>query len=1149
MTAHSCSLAVPELSLSPSRFLADIGNLIDGHLWLKMEYAENTGQVEQVEAEDLQPSAGEIRVKDSNLSASASNHVPASELGGQSLLLQTLQDDADSNDRSERAVNPEVHLLPEKAPSGEEAPPVTDVPSRLTISYSNGDSIAAPDFGADCSVHSASFHAGQMDTTLPRYESHQHTSPLMGHSEPVQSTAQQDEPDEEIPRIQAYAKLEFEDGEFYMNTYSVELGRDLEAARLAYEWEQDNSQFAHLKRRRTSTSSDEASQVSINTVREEERHNGRTVISDTGGILGPDAKESHIHKKPRLSQSKSVTPSSPRPSRNGSIEIQGAPRAGESSAMASLIDASTLPQADPEVCPLIRIHPPTTEGSGPANHRGISRRHVKIAFNFEKHVFELMILGRNGAFVEEVYHKEGETIALKNGSLIQIGGVRVRFLLPDMSAGEDNAAAADPFSNSPVESPVNLGFLNKQRLERELNKHGFTLNSSPYESSFVYSSSEENEPRGRQGEDDEAEGTEVEGEEAKDDEDDEDGAHMGGTQASSEPEELEAKPSSKSRRAKQNGKIKTTVKQAKKSGAKPSTKTATQAEDPSNSALVPEPTAPVVKRKGPGRPPKNGIMSKREQKLLAKQAQEAAKATEQPPSGEKVVDGNQDDTLAPPVPTKRKYTKRKMKDPHPQPGQDQGGENADHPHPRSPKQASEAQQKPPKEKKSARPPRTPSPVIDPATLSKEQLQRPNASYLQILHEVLSEAPSEGLGLPRIYTAIQYKYPYFKYVTATDGWQSSVRHNLSQHDIFKRTKREGKGWLWAVNPDVPFEKEKKRRAASPPRSVQHASHHPQMMVLPENYPPPHMIHGANQFPPPYSMPGHHEYPQPTIMQRPYHYPGVSIPNGHSVHNDIYPQYKPVGPMPFPPPGSSYQGVGPNGLPSSFLNHVADTSSTYESPYQSTAPVRPPDPPAQRPASEATLVNGFDGAHDPQTVDSAAPAPPRPPRAASETVTTQLNGPSPSPAPQTQPLGSALALTSNPSLEITQAIEQFKTNLINSMKDHQHGEALVNSAIHRVLGHQTSSSLPGNEEDPQEKTIMQVFSRMLDDLKKRSSQLQQPQPSQPPPSEPPNSQPQSGHVPVPAAISSSSSSSAPPQRQQQAPQPATEQQAIPAPESKD
>ena len=1101
------------------------------------------GQVKQVESEGLQPSAGEIQAKDFNLSASVPNHIPASEIGAQNLLLQTVKNDADSNDPSERAVNPEMHLLPEKAPSGEEATSVTDVPSRLTISYSNGDSIAAPNFGADCSVHSASFHAGQMDTTLPRYKSHQYTSPLMGHSEPVQSTAQQDEQDEEIPRIQAYAKLEFEDGEFYMNTYSVELGRDLEAARIAYEWEQDNSQFTHLKRRRTSTSSDEASQASINTVREDERHNGRTVISDTGGILGPDAQESHIHKKPRLSKSKSATPSSPQRSRDGSMDLQNAPRAGQSPAMASLIDASTLPQADPEVCPLIRIHPPTTGGGGPANHRGISRRHVKIAFNFEKHVFELTILGRNGAFVEEVYHKEGETIALKTGSLIQIGGVRVRFLLPDMSAGEDNAAAADPFSNSPVDSAVNLGFLNKQRLERELNKHGFTLDSSTYESSFVYSSSEENEPRGHQGEDEEAEGTEVEREEA---EDDEDGAHIGDSQAeiSSEPEELEAKPSPKSRRAKQNGKAKTTVKQAKKGGAKPATKATTQAEDLPNSALVPEPTAPVFKRKGPGRPPKNGIMSKREQKLLAKQAQEAAKATEPSPSGEKVVDGNQDETLAPPVPTKRKYTKRKTKDPHLQPGQDPGGENAEHPHPRSPRQASEAQQKPPKEKKSARPPRTPSPVIDPATLSKEELQRPNASYLQILHEVLSEAPSEGMGLPRIYSAIHNKYKYFKYGTATDGWQSSVRHNLSQHDIFKRTKREGKGWLWALNPDVPFEKEKKRRAASPPRSVQHASHHPQMMVMPEGYPPPQMMHTANHFPPPYPMPGHHEYPQTTTMQRPYHYPGVSIPNGHSVHNDVYHQYKPVGQMPFPPPGSSYQAVGPNGVSSSFLNHVADTSSTYESPYQSTVPVRPPDPPIQQPASEATLVNGFDGAHDAQTVNPAAP----PPRAASETVTTQLNGPSPSPAPQTQPLGSALALASNPSPEITQAIEQFKTNLVNSMKDHQHGEALVNSAIHRVLGHQTSSSLPGNEEDPQENTIMQVFSRMLDDLKKKSSQLQQPQPSQHPPSEPPNSQPQSGHVPAPAAISSSSSS-ATLERQQHAQQPVTEQQAISAFESKD
>lgn len=1103
-----------------------------------VEKIERLGQLEQLEqlgSKGLQLSAGEIQNTDVSLSGSAPKDMPTSELddqNDQNLPVQTLEETSDPNNQSQRAVNLEMHLLPEKASGGEDATPVTAVPSRLTISHSNGDTITAPDQEVDCRYYNASFHAGQMDTTLPRYEPNQHTSPLMNHSELVQLPAQQDELDAEVPRIQAYAKLEFEDGEFYMNTYSVELGRDLEAARLAFEWEQENSQFAQWKRRRTSTSSAEASPTkSAITVREDQHHNGRTVISDTGGIMGPDAQESHIHKKPRLSKSNSATPSSPQPSRNGSIDLQNAPRAGQSPVMASLIDASALHQADPEACPLIRIHPPNTGQPAPASHRGISRRHAKIAFNFEKHVFELTIFGRNGAFVDEIYYKAGDTIALKNANLIQIGGVGVRFLLPDMSSGEESGAAADPFSNSAVDTVVNLGFCDVRRLERKLNKHGLRLEGSPYESSFVYTSSEENEMGGDQEEAEEAEGTEVERVEV---EDDENGTHIGSSQAenSSEPEELEAKPSPKSRRVKQNGKIKTKVKQAKKSGAKPSTKTKPQPEALANSEMVPGPTAPIVKRKGPGRPPKNGIMSKREQKLLAKQAQEAAKATEPSPSGEKVMDANQDDTLAPPVPKKRKYTKRKIKDAHPQPGQNPGDENPEHTRPLSPRQASEAQPKAPKEKKSARPPRSPSPVVDRATLSKEQLLRPNASYLHILHDVLSQAPPEGMGLPQIYNAITKKYLFFKYEVTTVGWQSSVRHNLSQHDMFRRMKREGKGWLWALNPDVPLEKEKKRRVASPSRPAQHPPHLPQMMGTSENYQQPHMMHGPHNFPQPYPMHASQDYPHPSMIPHPYHYPGVSIPNGQSAHNNVFTQFKPPDEIPNTQPDSSHpgtmmgstnQGVGPKVLPLSLLKSVADSSSTYQSPYQSIPPIRPSEPSVQRPASAATLVNGLDGARDPGTVEPPPPPlpPPPPQRTASETPTAQLNCPSPSPAAHTQPLGPASAPATNTSPEITQAIEQFKTNLVSSMKDHQHGEALVSSAINRVLGNQASSSLPGNEEDPQEKTIMQIFSGMLDNLKKKSSKLQQPQPSQPPPSESPISQAQSGHFAIPAIASFSSS----------------------------
>lgn len=1117
-----------------------------------MEDAERMKQVEQVDSESLQPSAGEVQTEDIDLSASAPNHMPPLEIGDQPLLVQALQEASDSKNQSERAVNSEMYLLPEKAPGGEEATLVTDLLPRLPISHSLGDMNTAPNNGVDCSVHSARFHAGQMDTTLLHTVPYHHISSLLGDPDAVQSTAQQGDLDEEFPRIQAYAKLEFPGAHFYMNTYRVALGRDLEAIKLAYEWEQDNSQFAQLKRRRTSTSTQESSQSSINTVPEDQRHNGRTVISETGGLLGPDAQESHIHKKPRLSTSKSATPLSPQRSRTGSMDLPNAAMAGQSSVMPSLLDTYNLPQANPEACPLIGIHPLTTGEGCSANHKGISRKHAIIAYNFKKRRFDFTVLGRNGAFVDETYYKAGDVIPLRNRSLIQIGAVPIRFLLPDTSSGEDSAEAADPFSNSPVDPAVTPAFGNNvHKLHHELNVRGLRLEQSTYESSYEYTSSEEDEPRGNQGEAEEAEGTEV-GQEGEA-EDDEDGIHIGSSRAdnSSEPEEVEAKPSPKSARVKQNGKAKANRKQAKKSGARLSAKARSQPEAQSNSGLVLESTAPVAKRKGPGRPPKNGFMSKRELKLLAKEAEEATKATEPSPSGEKAIRAGQDDPLAPPAPTKRKYTKRKPKDPHHQSGQDADGENPEHTNTLSSRQPSAARPKLPKEKKSARPPRSPSPEIDRTTLTREQLARPTISYLHILYDVLSEAPPGGLGLPKIYSAITNKYAYFKFEVTTVGWQSSVRHNLTQHGVFRKTKREGKGWLWALNPDVPLEKEKKRRVSSPPQSTLHASHHPQMMAIPENYQQAPMMH-AHNFPPPFPPPAYQEYPQPPMISHPYHYPGVSIPNGHPPHNNnnVYTAFEPPGQIPYPLPGSSpsgtlmgesHQGVRPNGLSLSLLRRVADTSSTYESPYQPKAPMPPPDPPNQQLASAATLVNGFDGAYDhPGPVKPALPPPP----AAAETLTTQLNGPSASPAPPTQPLGPASVPALNASLTIPQVIEKFKKNMYNEMKDHKDGEALVDSAINRVLGHQTSSSLPGNEDDPNEKTIMQFFSAMLDDMTKKTNKLQQPPPSQSPSSEPSHSQTQSSQVPVPAAVMSSIS------QQQQQPQQqssGTEQQAKPASES--
>ena len=52
------------------------------------------------------------------------------------------------------------------------------------------------------------------------------------------------------------------------------------------------------------------------------------------------------------------------------------------------------------------------------------------------------------------------------------------------------------------------------------------------------------------------------------------------------------------------------------------------------------------------------------------------------------------------------------------------------------------------------------------------------------------------------------FPYYKY--CPDGWQSSVRHNLSLNKSFRKVSKEGKGWLWGLDEDYIAEREKQKK---------------------------------------------------------------------------------------------------------------------------------------------------------------------------------------------------------------------------------------------------------------------------------------------------------------------------------------------------
>ncbi|KAI9824936.1 MAG: hypothetical protein M1832_001541 [Thelocarpon impressellum] len=775
-------------------------------------------------------------------------------------------------------------------------------------------------------------------------------------------------PDLEGPQIRAFAKLEFDDGPFYMNTYAVELGRDIRAAKLAFRKEARARETPNGSSRLQSPSAADASQTPVRARQEESAPVGGSVVSESGGIMGLDTSDQEEPPKKRRSgkgtrsrKSKSTTSDSQQQqlSRKNSSVMPNMQTDYQSLAMASIshgtsgahpVDPlSLLPS--PEECPLIPIHPPAL-AADTGGHKGISRKHVKIAFNFEKHLFELLIIGRNGAFVEDRWHAAGETIPLKNGSHIQIGGVGLKFALPDVPLGETGAEGVDPLSDQ-------IGF----DYEGE-EQHALAMQASDEEDgelglTSVSGVDAEGEDRQEQQEEEEEEEEEEEGEEEEGEEEEE--------------EEEEEEP----------------------------------------------PPPPPPKKRGPGRPPKNGVMSKRQQQQVAREARQRAKKTVPPTvPGKAKVGRPRKHPLPeppPPKPEKRKYTKRKGVEGAPEKEKKKDGEGAEEMKP----------PKPPKEKKPPKPPRSPSPVFDEATLTAEELAKPQASYVVLIHEALTNSKTGAMSLPQIYRAIERRYPFYKLRVTTTGWQSSVRHNLSQHHAFQKVERDGKGWMWGIVPGVSIEKERKRRASPPP-----------------------------------PMTPHHLLQQPLPLHQ--HQPMMPAPPGARAMGPPPPQA--MGPR--MPMGGLGKGPPPHPL-QAYPQALPRASNGYQSPYATSATTSAPPSNAypSMPPLNTHTPQPYGPHHNPHP-------PSRPPIAA------QLSPPPrPTPPPQaTQPLQvPPRAPTLN--ADIIAAVQNFKAALIKSMPPSKtaSSEAIVQSAVNRALGLSDKSSLP--REDPQEATIMKALGTII------------------------------------------------------------------------
>ncbi|KAK3988665.1 hypothetical protein QBC44DRAFT_359874 [Cladorrhinum sp. PSN332] len=826
--------------------------------------------------------------------------------------------------------------------------------------------------------------------------------------------------------LESFAKIEFADCCFEMTTYAVIIGRDQQAMKQALKDERRIKEYE----RRIEESFTLGLPLPSPPIRDFNKFS-KSYVSEEGGMLGPesDGASDRPVKRRRTGGPASASGDVQEPQKPGAAVAEQVEPGDKNNTLNRQYVSTHTPGAvplnmgalrgNPDFVPFIGIHSP-----GPniaANTKGISREHMKIEYDKKAGVFKAIPLHKNGFFIEDVHHK-GHPVVLKSGTHIQIKDVEFTFYINGVPFGR-TGIEEKPEEEAPKNRRYSEGG-KEMSFEFEDTRDVDRGSTSP----------DEVQPQEANKEDSDSELSELEDEIA---EPMDEGEEHDVVETIEEDPDREQQPFIKP-------------------------------ED-----MTPEMLAgldPIPKRRGPGRPPKNGIMSKREERLRKKAAMELAKKNQPPaPPGEPVVKRKvgrprkhplPDDT--PDRPEKRKYKPRKLKN------GEEGGEVSD-------------PEKTTKERRREKP-KTPPLALERSDYTEEQLQKPSKNYGILIDEVLSAAP-DGLSLKQIYKRIQMKYPYYYFLVDTKGWESSVRHNLIGNDAFRK---DDETHLWHRIPGIDIDQGKKRKAVSPDHSTS-------LHTFGQHYqtpaaPPGQMFHaeaGTQQGYRPGAVPQRPGYPavhgQVNLGQHPHqHLSAQPVAAGAQQQQPQRPAY----PTTSQPQGQEQiPGYGEQPAAARQLPLNAQTPG-YSSPYAS----RPP--PA---AAAATQHAGV-------AQNSARPGPPPHAGPSPYNGLPRVNSATPlQGAPATARPGQQPALTNGVSVplkpvvskELAEYIEHFKqTTTVTLLDKALQGrmpevQMVVMSVIARGLGLSTESIIP--EYESIESIVLRVFQNTCDTKFKETGTL--------------------------------------------------------------